>query len=50
VGFFNPIARGGEERLRFDMPRIDHWVAQGAKASERVSDLLKQHKGSAAAA
>ncbi len=50
VGFFNPIATGGEERLRFDMPRIDHWVAQGAQASERVADLLKQHRGSAAAA
>jgi small subunit ribosomal protein S16 len=50
VGFFNPIATGGEERLRINMARIDHWVAQGAKASERVSGLLKQHKGSAAAA
>jgi small subunit ribosomal protein S16 len=50
VGFFNPIAKGGEERLRFDMPRIDHWVALGAQASERVADLLKQHRSTAVAA
>ena len=26
VGFFNPIARGQEERLRIDTDRIDAWV------------------------
>ena len=42
VGFFNPVARGAEERLRVDTDRIDHWVAQGAQVSERVSSLLKK--------
>lgn len=41
VGFFNPIARGQEERLRIDRDRIDHWLGQGAQASERVAQLLK---------
>jgi small subunit ribosomal protein S16 len=41
VGFFNPIARGQEERLRIDRDRIDHWVSQGAQTSERVAQLLK---------
>lgn len=41
VGFFNPVARGQEERLRLDQPRIDYWVSQGAQCSERVSKLLK---------
>ena len=50
VGFFNPIATGGEERLRMDLGRVDHWIGQGAQASERVADLLKQYRGSAAAA
>jgi small subunit ribosomal protein S16 len=50
VGFFNPIATGGEERLRFDVARIEHWVTRGAQPSERVNDLLKQFRGSAAAA
>ena len=31
VGFFNPVARGNEERLRVDNARVDHWVAQGAQ-------------------
>ena len=50
IGFFNPIAAGGEERLRVDLGRVDHWVARGAQASERVADLLKEYRGKAAAA
>ncbi len=42
VGFFNPIATGGEERLRVDRERVGHWVSQGAQASERVAKLLKE--------
>ena len=42
VGFFNPVARGQEERLRIDTARIEHWVGQGAQVSERVSSLLKE--------
>ncbi len=41
VGFFNPIAEGGEERLRIENDRIDHWISQGAQASDRVAKLLK---------
>jgi small subunit ribosomal protein S16 len=44
VGFFNPSARGQEERLRIDQDRIDHWVAQGAQLSERVANLVKGAK------
>jgi small subunit ribosomal protein S16 len=50
IGFFNPIATGGEERLRVDLGRVDHWVAQGARPSERVTDLLKQYRANAKAA
>lgn len=42
LGFFNPIARGGEERLRLDRERINTWISKGAQASERVASLLKQ--------
>ena len=42
LGFFNPIATGGDERLRLDNERIEHWVSQGAQTSERVASLLKQ--------
>jgi len=50
IGFFNPIATGGEERLRFDVARLEHWVKQGAQPSERVAHLLKQYRSQAAAA
>lgn len=42
IGFFNPVARGQEERLRVDTDRVQHWVAQGATLSERVSQLVKE--------
>ena len=29
VGFFNPIARGNDERLRVDLDRVNHWLSQG---------------------
>ncbi|MGO1691425.1 MAG: 30S ribosomal protein S16 [Marinobacter sp.] len=41
VGFFNPVARGQEERLRVDRERVNYWVGQGAQASDRVAQLLK---------
>lgn len=46
VGFFNPVARGQEERLRIDTDRVDHWVGQGAQASARVAKLLKDNAAS----
>lgn len=42
VGFFNPVARGQEERLRVDRARIEHWVANGARLSERVAKLVSE--------
>jgi small subunit ribosomal protein S16 len=44
IGFFNPVARGAEEKLRFDSDRYDYWVGQGAQASDRVLTLAKQSK------
>ena len=44
VGFFNPVARGKEERLRIQQDRIDHWVGLGAQVSDRVRALSKQAK------
>ena len=42
VGFFNPQARGNEQRLRIDRDRIDYWVGHGAQLSERVAKLLSE--------
>ncbi len=44
VGFFNPVAQGQEERIRVDISRIEHWVAQGAQMSERVAYLVNEAK------
>jgi len=41
LGFYNPVAKEGEEGLRLDRERIDYWLGQGAQASERVAKLLK---------
>ncbi len=49
LGFFNPIARGNEERLRLDTDRLSHWVSQGAQLSDRVARLTKSASESAAA-
>ncbi|HBO16321.1 MAG TPA: 30S ribosomal protein S16 [Porticoccaceae bacterium] len=42
IGFFNPVARGAEERLRVDLERATYWQAQGAQVSDRVAALLKE--------
>jgi len=49
VGFFNPIARGGELKLRLDLPRIDYWVGKGAQPSERVRHLVASYRKQATA-
>jgi small subunit ribosomal protein S16 len=47
VGFFNPLARGQEERVRLDLSRVDHWVGQGASLSDRVKKLVKDARKAA---
>ncbi|EKE01079.1 MAG: hypothetical protein ACD_21C00224G0002 [uncultured bacterium] len=42
LGYFNPIATGGEKRLELDRERISHWIGQGAQPSERVAHLLRE--------
>ncbi len=42
LGFFNPIARGQEERIRIDAERVDYWVSKGAQCSDRVKKLLQE--------
>ena len=44
VGFFNPRAVGGEERLRVDIERVEYWISKGAQPSDRVAGLLRQFK------
>ncbi|HMV38121.1 MAG TPA: 30S ribosomal protein S16 [Plasticicumulans sp.] len=50
LGFFNPIARGGEVRLNLDAGRVQYWQGNGAQVSERVAALLKEFDKAQAAA
>ena len=50
IGFFNPVARGKEQRLRLDTERLAYWQSQGAQISPRVRVLsLAAKRGSASA-
>jgi small subunit ribosomal protein S16 len=49
VGFFNPLAKGQEERLRVDLEKVEYWVSKGAQTSDRVAKLLKEAKKQQAA-
>jgi small subunit ribosomal protein S16 len=48
VGFFNPVARGKEVRLRLELGRIEYWVSQGAQLSDRVKELVTRYRKQAA--
>ena len=42
IGFFNPLARGNDTRLRIDLQRVEHWLGCGAQLSPRVASLVKE--------
>lgn len=41
IGFFNPVATGGEVRLSVDQSVLPTGLRPGAQPSERVAQLLK---------
>ena len=41
LGFFNPLARGQEEKFRIDLDAYNAWIGKGAQPSERVASLVK---------
>ena len=44
IGFYNPIAKDSEEKIRFDNERYEHWTSVGAKPTDTVLMLLKRSK------
>jgi len=44
VGFFNPVARKSEPKLKLDLARIDYWLGKGAKPSDRVKTLVGDYR------
>jgi small subunit ribosomal protein S16 len=49
VGFYNPMAAGGEQPLRMALDRIAYWAGVGAKLSPTVERLAGQAKAATAA-
>ena len=47
VGFYNPMASGGEEPLRVAIDRVSYWAGVGAKLSPTVTRLVDQAKRAA---
>lgn len=47
IGFFNPLARGGDQRLRVDLERANYWTSVGAQLSDRVKGLLAEARSQA---
>ena len=50
IGFYDPKAPEGRERLRIDGVRLAHWKGKGARLSDTVARLVKQLGASKAAA
>ena len=42
LGFYNPVAKEGEEGLRVAQDRLTYWRGVGAQASPTVERILKQ--------
>jgi small subunit ribosomal protein S16 len=49
LGFYNPIAKDGEEGVRIAQDRLTHWRSVGAQASPTVERILKQAAAKTAA-
>ena len=48
VGFYNPVATEGAEKLRLAMDRVTYWQKNGAQLSPTVARLVKQFNAKAA--
>lgn len=47
LGFYNPVAAGGEQPLRVAMDRVTYWSGVGAKLSPTVQRLVEQSRKAA---
>ncbi|MBF9047809.1 30S ribosomal protein S16 [Rhodobacterales bacterium LSUCC0031] len=42
LGTYNPLlAKDSEDRIRMDVERVKHWLAQGAQPTDRVARFLE---------
>ena len=42
VGYYNPVATGGEKRVERDTGRVQHWRGNGAQLTDKVAVLYKE--------
>jgi len=42
IGFYDPVAPEGRERLRVNNERLAYWKGKGAQLSDTVARLVKQ--------
>jgi len=42
VGYYNPVATGGEKRVELNIERVQHWIGQGAQLTDKVATLYKE--------
>jgi len=47
LGFYNPMAKESQERVRLDLERVDEWLQRGARPSESADHLIKQSRKAA---
>ena len=47
VGFYNPVAAGGEQPLRVALDRVNYWHSVGAQLSPTVARLVEQANAAA---
>ena len=47
VGFYNPMAAGGEQPLRVSLDRVSYWAGVGAQLSPTVARLVDTAKKAA---
>lgn len=49
LGYYNPVATGGEQKLVVDSARLEYWTKKGAQVSDRVTFLVKHGQATEAA-
>lgn len=50
LGFYNPIATGGEVKLKINLDKLSRWIKCGAQPSPRVQYLIDQYQAIAESA
>lgn len=48
LGYYNPNAKGAEQKLVLDFAKVEQWQKNGAQVSERVAYLIKSAPKAAA--